>query len=205
MRGTISVFLVDSSIRLSRGGKTSLEERPGSPFGRPDIAHRTVLSVTDSPLFRKGIVDLYLHTRDGRVFAFSGDVRPPRMYNRFKGLFAQLLRRGFVGGDKKLIWELNCRLKDILSGYDLVVLLDEKGARPDPLFLFRELLGELKVAFLIGCFPRGDFSGEVKEVADLRISLSDLPLSASTTACMLLSYIYYVCERELRCLGGGIS
>ncbi len=197
MRGTISLFLVDASIRLSRKDGRSLEERPGSPFGRPDVVHRTILSVTDSPLFRRGIVDLHLHTRDGRVFAFSKEMRPPRMYNRFKGLFAQLLRKGFVGGDRRLIWELDCELRDALSGYDLVVLLDERGTRLDPLHILRELLRELKVAFLIGCFSRGSFSEEVKEAADLRISFSDFSLSASTTACMLLSYIYttYYYER----------
>ncbi len=162
-------------------------------YGRPDIVHRTILSVTDHPLFKSGIVRLYMHTLDGKVFKFSSGVRPPRNYVRFLGLMSQLLRRGWVGPsmDRPLIQEVSTPVSKLVEDKEIVILLDERGRLVDPLS-FLAPLKDIDSTFIIGGFPEGDFSKEILEMADIRLSLYEESLSSSTIASMLLTYLYYL-------------
>ncbi len=162
-------------------------------YGRPDIVHRTILSVTDHPLFRSNIVRLYVHTLDGRIFKFSSEIRPPRNYIRFLGLMNQLLRRGWVGPsmDKPLIQEIPTSVGKLMRDEEMVVLLDERGRLVDPLS-FLTSIKDISSTFIIGGFPEGDFSEEILEMADIRLSLYEKSLSSSTAVSMLLTYLYYL-------------
>jgi len=52
--------------------------------GRPDIIHICLLLATDTPLTRMGVLEVYFHVLDGRVFKVRSDTRLPRHLERFK-------------------------------------------------------------------------------------------------------------------------
>jgi len=157
--------------------------------GRPDILHVSLLNAMDSPLVRKGLVDVYFHTVEGRVFRVRGDTRIPKSYERFRGLMSQLLREGRVppGGDP-LIYELNVRL-DRLIGDSPRILLWERGRSIGLESLVDRVLGSRGVWIIIGAFPRGDFPSHIFRLAgeDERVSLyRGLPVKAWTVVSRIL-------------------
>ena len=164
----------------------------GPKEGRPDIVHRSILSVTDHPLFLMGSVDFYMHTVDGRIFRFSREIRPPRNYVRFLGLMSKLLSEGWVGPreEEPLIWEVHERLSALVTGESL--LLEENGEFLDPLVYIRGMSGREELSVMVGGFPQGSLSEEVRSLAKGRLSLYKGVLSSSTTLSMILTYIYYL-------------
>ncbi|MDK2373357.1 MAG: hypothetical protein QI197_08285 [Candidatus Korarchaeota archaeon] len=164
----------------------------GPKEGRPDIVHRSVLSVTDHPLFLMGHIEFYVHTLDGRIFRFSKEVRPPRNYVRFLGLMSKLLDEGWVGPskDEPLIWEVNERLGDLIS--DKAILLEESGEFSDPLAYLRDLVKGEDISIMVGGFPKGSFSDDVISLARGIFSLYRGMLSSSTALSMMLTYLYYL-------------
>ncbi len=163
----------------------------GPKHGRPDVVHKTVLSITDHPLFQTGRVTLYMHTLEGRIFQFSREVKPPRNYVRFLGLASQLLQRGWVGPSEEeaLIWEVNSDLRDLMKGK--VILLEESGELMNPLDFLRGI-GWRNSTFLMGCFPYGEFSEDIRTLSNHSLALHGGVLSSSTSASMLLTYMYYL-------------
>lgn len=164
----------------------------GPKEGRPDIVHRSVLAVTDHPLFLMGRVEFYVHTLDDRVFRFSKEIRPPRNYIRFLGLMSKLLDEGWVGPseDEPLIWEVKEKLKDLVG--DQAILLEEGGEFRNPLAYLRDVMGREDVSIMVGGFPQGSFSEEVKSLAKSTISLYRGVLSSSTALSMMLTYLYHL-------------
>ncbi len=162
-----------------------------SKDGRPDVVHRSLLAVVDHPLFRQGLIDLYIHTIRGRIFSVSKEIRPPRNYVRFLGLMAQLLERGWVGlsKEKALIKEISADLSDIIEGG--VVLVKEEGKYVEPLSFLKDIEWK-RSTFIVGCFPHGDFSHEIEKMKSYSLSLYKGILSSSTSISMLLTYMYYL-------------
>ena len=64
--------------------------------GRPDIIHHMLLNTVYSSLFSKGILKVIIHTRDNICIDIPSTWRVPVNYNRFCGLFSQLLYQGRV-------------------------------------------------------------------------------------------------------------
>ena len=164
---------------------------PTGKRGRPDVVHRSLLALVDSPLWVEGGLDIVMHTVEGRVFLAKPGLRPPRSYNRFVGLMEELLTQGWVGQrEDPLIWEVNRSLKDLVDQIrpDLVLGLSREGGLANPL----EVLDpELEILAVVGCFPAGDFSREVKEIFDTELSLHEETLSASTVASAVAWFYYY--------------
>lgn len=125
--------------------------------GRPDIVHTTLLVVTESPLFAAGLIEVYIHVYDGRVFRLDNRVRLPKNYERFKGLMAQLLREGRVPpeGDP-LIYEAYDSLRGLVKDYGGLILLWEKGNPATPEYVVSRGLAT-GMPLGIGAFPKGDF------------------------------------------------
>ena len=182
------VFDISYLLPLKRKILPDQEKR-----GRPDVVHRVLLAVLDSPLKYYLPIKLYLHTYGGRVFKVDISTRLPRNYLRFIGLMEQLLSKGNVGPkDKPLIKEINFDLatlvKDIPSKRKIA--LSEKGKLSDPIKLAKEILKEDN-AIIVGGFPHGDFSKEVRKIIDEEFSLCKEVIPASTAICMLFSYLFY--------------
>lgn len=63
---------------------------------RPDIVHRTILAVFDSPLFKALRIRLLVKVTDGQIIEISPSMRIPRTMKRLNGLLAQALKTGQV-------------------------------------------------------------------------------------------------------------
>ena len=155
--------------------------------GRPDIVHTTLLVLLESPLAREGLLEVYLHVIDGRVFAFRRGVRPPKNYERFRGLMAQLLRLGRVPPEgEPLIYKVADHLADFTGRFGGLILMWERGrpARPSEVVV-RAMATGLPVG--IGAFPRGDFERSTLRKAVESYSIAGgRPLTAWEVACRLV-------------------
>lgn len=161
--------------------------------GRPDVVHRALLSILDSPLKQLIKMRVFLHTYEGRIFEVKRETRLPRNYQRFIGLMEQLLLRGEVGPrGAPLIRELRLNLPSLIEELSpkSVVALSERGRIEDPILFSKRLLKGDHV-LIVGGFPHGEYSEEVKAVIEQEFSLCEEVLPASTAICMLLSYLYY--------------
>jgi rRNA small subunit pseudouridine methyltransferase Nep1 len=188
----LSIVLTDSLLFLDSRGKLidSSIRKDRKKKGRPDIVHRALLTITDSPLYRTKPFDVYIHTAEGRVFRVEKGIRPPRNYIRFCGLMEQLLKRGYVGPKGSPLICTTFDLDKHLSSVDLVVALSEKGEAVDPLHVVKCING-LDCVVLVGCFHKGDISPNIMKKSDIKISLADLPLAASAAIAIFLSLLYY--------------
>ena len=160
--------------------------------GRPDIVHFSLLEALGSPLARHGLLEVYVHSREGVSIHLSAGTRLPRNYDRFLGLIEQVLKNGRAPetGEPLLITSEQSlsRLMDGLGG-SKSFLLREKA----PHFSLRRL-GEAvhdagEAVILVGGFPHGDFSRETLSLADVECSVYSESLEAwtivSRTLCAL--------------------
>jgi len=170
---------------------------PTGKRGRPDIVHRSLLALTDSPAWLEGWLRVLLHSVGGRLFELAPGLRPPRSYNRFVGLMEELLTEGRVGPPGvDLISEVGSGLDSLVgeAAPDLVLGLSRQGGVANPLDV---LDPDLDLLAVIGCFPAGEFSSEVRRLFDVEVSLYDGALSASTV-CSAVAWSYYLARRWRR-------
>ena len=60
---------------------------------RPDIAHQCLLALLDSPLNKRGLLQVFLETEKGVLVEVNPRIRIPRTFRRFAGLMVQLLHK----------------------------------------------------------------------------------------------------------------
>lgn len=161
-------ILLDSNFHHS--ALRDLKE--GNRRGRPDIIHIILLCALESILNKKGLLTLYVHTRNDEIIFINSHTRIPRSYNRFCGLMEQLLREGSI---QDLFYIEKSPLLPFLE-----TLPGEK------VFMHREgksLQVSQNMVCVIGGFPHGDFHTQVLYPS---YRLSDDPLTAWTVATELM-------------------
>lgn len=150
--------------------------------GRPDIAHICMLTALSSMLNRSGMLELVVHTYEGRVIMVDPAVKLPRNYPRFVGLMEQLLTEGRVPPDaeKPLLWIYEGTLESYLKSWqpDLVAILREGGERTNPRQLAKVIVSRERPAVIIGAFQHGDFSESILKLASQQYSIAPVPLDA---------------------------
>jgi len=160
--------------------------------GRPDIIHICLLLVTDSPLARRGVIEVYFHLLDGRVFKVRSDTRLPRHLERFKGVMADLLtiERVPAGSPNPLIFKVSNTLEEFLAREGRLILLWERGELKSPEEIVEEVIAEDAILG-IGAFPRGDFEENTLKLAYKKYAITGgLPMAAWSVTSRLL------CELE---------
>ncbi len=162
--------------------------------GRPDIVHFCLLTSLSSILSKKGLLEVYVHTRDDKLIWVNPETRLPRVYERFKGLIEALYEQHIIESDGKKLLELkDATLTDLLFTLkpDKVILMSEKGNR-----LTMKELGELLISckrpvVLIGAFPRGELEERTVKVSDAVVCIHEEPLDAwSVTSYVICSLEY---------------
>lgn len=159
--------------------------------GRPDIVHLSLLNLLEKAPVRAGAAEVYMHVQDGRVFAFSPEVRIPKNYDRFKGLMSQLLRLGRVPPEgRPLIWQVSASLEEFLGDRRLLLMSEDGDVEMTPLQLVEEAIrSDEPIGF--GAFPRGPFSQPVLSRASRRVRIrGGEPLKAWDVACALSCALY---------------
>ncbi|MCS7128694.1 MAG: 16S rRNA methyltransferase [Sulfolobales archaeon] len=183
-------MLLDKSVHYhAMKGLMNFEKR-----GRPDIVHISLLNALGSPLNKRGLLRLYVHTVNELVIFIDPRTRIPRNYNRFTGLFEQLLKYGKVppGASEPLLYVKEMNLRSLLTeiGSRCLILLSEEGVKASPDRVIEEACST-ECAIGIGCFPHGSFSETTYSLAKAIYSIYPEILEAW----IVVSRIIEACER----------
>lgn len=177
--------------------------------GRPDIAHRALLTILDSVFVRENqLASLFVHTYDDRVVEIDTRTRLPRRFVRFVGLMEQLLSEQAkepAGEPRPLLRVRSESLAVLLQQLhpSSIILLTEDGSPTTPPELAQQLLAESNPLVLVGGFARGRVSRAVQDLATHRVSLDPEPLSTSAVVGMLLHSLENSMELARRRFGAG--
>ncbi len=149
--------------------------------GRPDIVHFAVLEALGSPLARHGLLEVYVHSRVGVSIHIRQGTRLPRNYERFLGLFEQVLMAGrapFTG--EALLTAREESLGKLLAslGGGKRFMLREKAAHSSLKQLGKTMYDAEGAVILVGGFPHGDFNPVSQSLADVEASIYGEPLEA---------------------------
>ena len=166
--------------------------------GRPDIVYHILLDSVNSPLYKAGLLELYVDTIDGHIITLGKGVRLPRSYDRFIGLIEDLYVKGeIVSGDGERLLKMYARpLNWLLERLapDYAVLMTERGDLKGYGDVAEALMGRRRPAVGIGGFPSGDFGEGTLSLFDSKVSIGPERYDASLVACRL---IYEVERRYL--------
>ncbi len=159
--------------------------------GRPDLIHITLLSLLESPLNKKGLLRLYVHTVNDIVIFIDPRIRLPKNYNRFVGLMEQLFKEGRVPpreSEKPLMILRNLSLRDLVRkiSNNKPIILSEKGEKTRLRDLASYLVSNNNPV-IIGGFQHGDFSDKTYKLTDKVYSIYEEPLPTWIVASHLVT------------------
>lgn len=148
--------------------------------GRPDIVFHSLMSILETPLCKSGNLTIHLHLQDGRIVEVNPEVRLPRNYERFVGLFEQLFLKGQVPieGDpllritKKSISDIISELKKNKQNTQSILAI-ENGSKTsiDKLHALLPNDASIPVIVGVGAFPHGDFSEDLTKLFEIHLKL----------------------------------
>ncbi|UXD21342.1 16S rRNA methyltransferase [Ignicoccus pacificus DSM 13166] len=134
--------------------------------GRPDMVFAFLLAALASPLNQRGLLEVYVHTRDDYVIFVNPKMKPIRSYERFLGIMEKLFEEGRVPEEGEPLMEIrNMGLEYLVKkviGTEGIVLL-EHGGRLVPPKRIAEMGREYPI--VVQGFPRGDFGLEAYKIA----------------------------------------
>jgi rRNA small subunit pseudouridine methyltransferase Nep1 len=151
--------------------------------GRPDIVHFSLLEAFGAPLNRENLLRTYVVTLDNYIICFHPKIRLPKNYDRFKGLIEQLYELGKIVKHGKTLMELRKGtlqnlIQKIKSSY--TIAFTRKG-KPQLLHLaMSTLAAKERPTVIVGAFPSGHFTDEVKTVSKELVSIDPETLAAWT-------------------------
>ncbi len=172
----------------------------GERRGRPDIVFHSLLSVLETPLCKSGLLTVHLHLLDGRIIEINPEVRLPRNYDRFVGLFEQLLVAGKVPPDGVPLLQVKNQsleqiMKKLSEGNEKAqrILMVESGTMTniEQLVSFLPETTTIPVIVGIGAFPHGDFSEEIPSFFSTHMKLgTDVLMAWHVCSEILWAYSY---------------
>ena len=122
---------------------------------RSDLVHQSLLAILDSPLAKDGKINVLIKTRKGVLIKVNPDIRLPRTYKRFSGLFAQLLVKSSIKDEKgkPLLMIVKGEVKNNLPKDCRIVGISNKSRLIEDLDDFIVAQGEQKqpLAFVVQC------------------------------------------------------
>lgn len=148
---------------------------------RPDIVHRSLLSVYDSPLSKAGLTKAYVRTTNGVLIEFNPKMRIPRTEKRFYGLVVQVLSQGVVAApetDEILMRVVKEDIKEVLGEGCAIIGTSSQARSVDLPSYVDKVSKNGNVAFVVGATSKGQACLELDYLSDC-ISLSRYPLSSS--------------------------
>jgi len=176
-------ILLDRSYHHSAMMKLENAERRG----RPDLVHFALLEATSTPLYRKNLLNIYVHTAANKVIILKENVRLPKSYFRFEGLMEELFENKKVSSDNNLLMELrDMRFQDLIGTLRprKVIGLSRMGARSSAEEVAKMIDND--TAIVVGGFPRGHFSNAVSGKINYTYSISELALEAHVVTARIL-------------------
>ncbi|MHA2226371.1 MAG: hypothetical protein ACXAC8_14270 [Candidatus Hodarchaeales archaeon] len=150
-------ILLDGAIHRSL---MSLLDSP-EKRGRPDILHHSLINLVYSPLFIEEKIKIFLHTRNDLCIQIPSKWRIPVNYNRFCGLFSQLLLKKRVPiSNEPLLTAKTCSLKNFLQKFKdsifyICELPNENWEKNRIVDNFVNITEHSSITFLLGGFQHG--------------------------------------------------
>lgn len=189
----VSGILLDRSYHHS----AMLKLKDADKRGRPDIVHFSLLEATSSPLYMRGLMEIYVHTIADEVIKLGKYVRLPKTYFRFEGLMEKLFKeRKILSSNNETLLEMEERsFKELISEIkpSITIGLSRLGERNNFEGVAKELSKYDKPVFVVGGFPRGHFSQSIASNFDKLYSCHELPLEAH----VVIARIIYEFEKQL--------
>ncbi|MGA1872555.1 MAG: 16S rRNA methyltransferase [Thermoplasmatota archaeon] len=192
-----SMVLLDSSLHHS----VFKNDEDKNRRGRPDIVHQFLLLGLDSVLNSQGCLRLFVHTRNDVLIKIDPTTRLPKNYNRYSGLFEELLRTGSVPAGRNPLIRTQDGM-DLGSAIDMIMKecgMDRGRSRticlhPDgPEMDSWEFFGKMKeeddladVICLIGGFSSGVYRSPVERYSDIKLTIPGGTLKVWTVVSELL-------------------
>ncbi len=183
-------ILLDRSYHHSAMLKLENAERRG----RPDLVHFALLEATSTPLYRKNLLNVYVHTVADKVIFLGENVRLPKSYFRFEGLMEELFENGKVSAGSNMLMDLkDLKFQDLVDKLKprKVIGLSRMGAKSSAEEVANMVDSDTTI--VVGGFPRGHFSNAVSIKINFTYSISDLALEAH----LVIARILYECEKIL--------
>ncbi len=189
----VSEILLDRSYHHS----AMLRLKDPDKRGRPDIVHFSLLEATSSPLYMKGLMEIYVHTINDEVIKLGKSVRLPKAYFRFEGLMEKLFKEmKIVSSNNEALLEMKKQsFKELISEIkpSIIIGLSRLGEKNNFEGVAKELSKYDKPSFVVGGFPIGHFSLNTSLNFDRLYSCHELPLEAH----MVIARIVYEFEKFL--------
>jgi len=189
----VSEILLDRSYHHS----AMLRLKDAEKRGRPDIVHFSLLEATSSPLYMKGLMEIYVHTINDEVIKLGKSVRLPKAYFRFEGLMEKLFKeRNIISPNNEVLLEMkNQSFKELISEIkpSITMGLSRLGEKNNFEGVAKELSKYDKPTFVVGGFPRGHFSLNTSSNFDKLYFCHELPLEAH----VVIARIVYEFEKVL--------
>jgi rRNA small subunit pseudouridine methyltransferase Nep1 len=182
----------------SHHGQVMTKLEDANRRGRPDITFLCLMTLLETPLCKQGLLTIHLHLQDGRMIEINPTVRLPRNYDRFVGLFEQLLLIGRVPPDGEFLLRVrNESLPELMSQLraentlSISALCVEGGTQTTIDGLGSIFLEDntVPVVLGVGAFPYGDLSEEVKTLFQTHIEL-DPEVMMAWHVCAEVIWIY---------------
>lgn len=178
-----SQILLDATLHHSAMKRLEGADRRG----RPDIVHFFLLLGLESVLSHRGLLRIFVHTRNDELITVDPATRLPKNYPRFVGLMESLFADKTVPSHKTPLMKLceDYSFKRCLDEipHSEVIVLSEQGKRVKLSQYFR---GKEDLLCVIGGFSKGDFRSDVYSGADEVISIYEEPLTVWTVESELI-------------------
>jgi len=159
----------------------------GEKRGRPDIAYHILLDLTDSLLYKKGLINLFIHTYDNRVIRIGRGVRPPRSYFRFEGLMIDLFKKQKIEVNGITLLEVHkIGLDELLKQIGEYVVGLSSSAKLVKMESIANKLFLTGGTFVIGGFPKGEFSDKTLKLFNETVSVYPRSLEATNVAARIV-------------------
>ena len=155
--------------------------------GRPDLVHFSILEATTIPLFFENKIQIFIHTINDKVITINKNVRIPKSYHRFAGLFEKLfLERKIEIENQKLLSikdQTFSELIDQINPSDIIGL-STNGKHNS----FENISTNLKnnSCIVIGGFQKGHFSDSIKNKFNNLFSVGNVSLESHVVVSRLL-------------------
>lgn len=166
-----------------------LKMRDSHKRGRPDILHFCLLESLGSILARKGMLEVYVSTYDGRTITVDSSTRLPRVYDRFKGLIEDLYERKVIRSDGHTLLRVEEKpLAELIRSINpsIVIGTSEDGKSVTPTEVAEIALGHSRAMIVVGAFPKGAYSLSTVKLFDATYSIYPRPLEAWTVTSRIL-------------------
>ena len=162
--------------------------------GRPDLVHFSLLEATTIPLYQEKKITIYVHTIDDKVIFIGDDVRLPKSYHRFIGLIEKLFSEKVVQSEGKNLLEI----KDMTFSQLIqeikpkrIIGLSAQGIPSTCEDVAKKLTDSSCI--VIGGFPKGHFSNEIKKSFEYTVNVGLTSLEAH----VVISRVLYEYEKTI--------